>query len=218
MRDRQVVDAGDENAAHGTERLRVAEHTFPLLGIREQLGQPCDGGDEFHAHANEGRGPQEQQPVDVRRVTGRECRERVQQNAPRQNPPSSEPVGEIAAQQAEDAPEDGRDEKQNPDPVRIFGRARADVDQVGERRTDDQRQHQQFVGVERKPDRGDDADQPLGRRHGGGARSFVHAEVTRKWVIEFTSVHGGSDGGSGRRFRTTVQARVRGSYDGSHGG
>ena len=100
----------------------------------------------------------------------------------------------ITAEQAEDASGDRRHEEERPRPLHVglatgrpHGRGLRAVHTArhqllhqrgaerGDRRLDDQRQHQQLVDVERETDRSDDADQPGGagqrrRRGGGGAR------------------------------------------------
>ena len=57
---------------------------------------------------------------------------------------------------------DGREPEQESRPLRVRGRPGRRLDQLPERRADDERQHQELVDVEREADRGDYADQPLG--------------------------------------------------------
>ena len=57
-----------------------------------------------------------------------------------------------------------------------------------QRRSNDQRQHQQLVDVEGEADRRDDANQPLGRRQAEFRLACGHGSVTRERVIEFTAL------------------------------
>ena len=59
----QVVGAGHHQAAHRSERLRVADHRLALLRIGEELGEPRDRRDKLHAHADEHAAAPEEQLV-----------------------------------------------------------------------------------------------------------------------------------------------------------
>ena len=103
-----------------------------------------------------------------RREAGGERRERVEQDAPDQHAPPAEAVGQVAAEQAEDAAGERRhvEQQAHPGVERRACPARTPSSST-QRRPHDQRQHQQLVDVEREAERGDDADQPLG----GGQRA-----------------------------------------------
>ena len=119
---------------------------------------------------------------------------RVEQDAPRQHAAAAEAIGEVAAEQAEDAAADRRHVEQQPDPVVDTRGCRARARRVRSAPADDQRQHQQLVGVEREADRGNDADEPLDGREPvrcvhSGARS-AHGRSPSAGifgVVEFTA-------------------------------
>ena len=90
--------------------------------------------------------------------------ERVDQDAVGQHAPAAEPVGEIAAEQPEDAAGERRNVEQPADPHLKLRRSGRGARQLQQRGPHDERQHQDFVDVEREADGGDGADQPLHRR------------------------------------------------------
>ena len=67
---------------------------------------------------------------------------------------AAEAVGEVAAEQAEDASGDRR-VRRAADPVIDSGAPGGAAEQFGERRPHDQRQHQQLIGVEGEAERRD---------------------------------------------------------------
>jgi hypothetical protein len=99
-----------------------------------------------------------------RRVAGGEAGDGVEQDAEDEHAAAPEDVGEVAAEQPEDAAGDGRPVEEVADPG-VDGRVgRRDVQQLRQRGTHDERQHQQYVGVEREADGRGDADGPLDQR------------------------------------------------------
>ena len=138
---------------------------------------------------------QDQQHLDRGREPGQERRERVDQDAVGQHAAAAEAVGQVAAEQAEDAAGERRDVEQPPDPHLELGRAGHGAGQLEQRRPHDQRQHQEFVDVEREADRGDGADQPLDRRQRCwsriGSLHVLHCVCSHagrlERVIKFTS-------------------------------
>ena len=164
---RDVIGAGDHEAADRRERLRVAEGLFTLPGVGEDLRDPRDGRHELDEHADVGRRAEEQQHPDV----GGEARghrgERVDQDAPHQHAAPAEAVGQVAADQPERAADQRRDPEEHADPEIEAGRARLGAGQLADRGSDDERRHEDFVDVEGEPEGGNGADQPL---QGGQAR------------------------------------------------
>ena len=166
----QHVGRAHEQTAERREGLRPAEHPLPLLPIRKQFREPGHGRHELDAHADEHQATKEEQLWQRRGEAGGQRREGVEQDAEREHPPPAEQVGEIAADEAEHAAGDRGHEEERPGPLRVGGRAgheqwRALGRHAAERREgrlDDQRQHQEFVDVEREPDRRDRADEPAG--------------------------------------------------------
>src|SRR6185295_11679513 len=112
------------------------------------------------------------QPHHRRRIARGERRERVEQDAPDEHPPPAEDVGEIPAEQAEDAARHGGHVEDDAHPIVDGGAVGRHVQQLDERRPHDERQHQQYVRIEREPDRGHDRDEPLQRRE--RCRFLVH--------------------------------------------
>ena len=64
----------------------------------------------------------------------RERRERVEEDAPRQHPAPAQTIREVAAEQAEDAAEDGRHEEKQTDPIGVCRGTRLRVNELAERR------------------------------------------------------------------------------------
>ena len=103
----EIVGTGDHHATEQSEGLCVSDDALALNGIVEQLREPRDCGDELHAHADERAAAPEEQPVDRRRESGRERGERVDQDAPHEHARVAEEVGEVPADESEDAARDG---------------------------------------------------------------------------------------------------------------
>ena len=99
--DDQPKTPGHQQPAERRKCLRVTQHVFALRGIGKQLGKPGHGGHELDAHADKRRAAQNEQHFDRRGKSGRKCRKGIKQDAPGQHAASPEPVGQIAAQQAE---------------------------------------------------------------------------------------------------------------------
>jgi hypothetical protein len=159
--DDEIVGTGHHHAAERSEGLGVPDDALALHGIVEQLREPCDGGDELDAHADERAAAPEEEPVDRRCESGCERSERVDQDAPDQHAAASKEVGEVSTDQSEDAACDGGHVLHRPDP-RIDGKAIGfGAEEFRERWPHDERQHQQFVGVEGEAQGGDSADGPL---------------------------------------------------------
>src|SRR5262249_37757857 len=100
----------------------------------------------------------------------------VDEDAPHQDTTATEQVCEVAADQPEDAARDGGHVLKCPHP-RIDGEAVGfRREQFGKRRPDDERQHEQRVGVEGKAEGGRRADRPLQRckRSRGRAHCGFH--------------------------------------------
>ena len=91
----------------------------------------------------------------------------INQDAVGQHAPPAEPIGEIPAEQAENASRKRRDVEQPAHPHLKLRRAGRRACQLQQRRPDDERQHQDFVDVEGESDGGDGADQPLHGRQPG---------------------------------------------------
>ena len=161
--DCDVVGAGDQQAADRRERLRVAEGLFTLPGVGEDLGDPRHRRHELDEHADVGGRAEEQQHPDVGGEAGGHRRERIDQNAPHQHAAPAEPVGQVAADQAECAADQRRDPEEHADPEIEAGRAGFLAGQLANRRSDHERRHQDFVDVERETEGGNRADQPLQR-------------------------------------------------------
>ena len=164
VRDRQEIGARDQDAADRRERLRVAQDGLAPFRVGKQLGQPGNGGDELDTDADEGGAAEEQQPPDrggVARGTGGAG---VEQDAPDEDAPAAEEVGQIAADQPEYAAGHRRDPEEHADPVVERGRPGDGAGQLHEGRPRDERQHQNLVDVEREADGGNRADHPLSGR------------------------------------------------------
>ena len=160
----KAVHRGHEQAANRRKRLRVAQHLLAPRRLGKELREPRHSRDELDADADEYQTAQEQQHLDARGKSGRERRAGVDQDAEGQDTPAAKQIGQVAAEQPEDAAGEGRDIKQAAHPhleLRRPGRGSCELDQ---RRPDNQRQHQNLVDVEREADRGHRADQPLDGR------------------------------------------------------
>jgi hypothetical protein len=101
--DREVVGARHHDAADRGEGLRPAEHGLAPARVGEELGEPG------HCGTNSTDTPTnvvQRKKSSIRcrgREAGGERRERVEQDAPHQNAPAAEDVGQVAAEQAEGA-------------------------------------------------------------------------------------------------------------------
>ncbi len=177
--DAPFVDAGDEEATEGGEGLGEAEDLFLLFFVREEFCEPCDGGDEFDADADEDAAAEGEEHGEAGGVTSGAGAEGVEEDAPCEDAAAAEAVGEPAAEEAEDTAGDGRDEEEEAGPFLVFRGADGELAEGEEGGLDDQRQHEEFVDVEREADAGDDADEPLsgsetgshGKERTGGKRS-----------------------------------------------
>src|SRR6188508_1706395 len=105
--DDQVVPARRHHTSQRSKCLRVTEDALALCGIAEELGQPGDGGDKFNADADEAATAPEQEPFDRRRVASRQGGKGVDEDAPHEDTTAAEQVGEVAADQPEDASRNG---------------------------------------------------------------------------------------------------------------
>ena len=110
------------------------------------------------------------------------------QDAPGQHAPAAEAIGEIAAEQPEDAAGKRRDVEQPPDPHLELRRARRGAGQLEQRRPDDQRQHQHLVDVEREADRRRSCRSATASASAGVGLA-VGMGMLRVPVIEFTAWH-----------------------------
>jgi hypothetical protein len=155
---------------------------------------------ELHAHAHEHEASADEQHPEVRGEAGGKGGERIDEDAPGEHAAAAEPVGEVAAEEAEQAAAQGRHVEQQAHPAEKPRAAGLEAAQFQERGPRDQRQHQQFVDVECEADRGDRADEPAGEReppcHGGAGRR----RVTRG------GGHASSPGGTGRRRNDTCRS------------
>ena len=96
---------------------------------------------ELDAHADKHQAAEEQEHAEARRETGCERGERVEQNTPGEHAASAETIGEITAEQTEDAARDGRHIEQNAEPSSELRRARLNAAEFEQGRPQDQRQH-----------------------------------------------------------------------------
>jgi hypothetical protein len=110
----EEVGPGDQKSAERGERLGVAKHGFPALGIGEEFGKPGDRGNKLNADADERGGAQEQQHRQRGREPGGEGREGVQQDRPDEDAAAAEAVRQVAAIEAEQAAGDGGNPEQQP--------------------------------------------------------------------------------------------------------
>ena len=118
---REDVGQAHEQAAERGERLCPTERTLPLPCVGEQFSEPGHRGHEFHAHADEHQTAKKEQLRQRRGKARRQRRKRVEQDAEREHTPPPKQVGEVAAQQTEDAAGDRGHEEQGPGPLRVFG-------------------------------------------------------------------------------------------------
>ena len=137
---REDVGQAHEQTTERGKRLRPPERTLPLPRVGEQFGEPCHRGHEFHAYADEHEAAEEQQLRQRRGKPRRQRRQRVEQDAEREHPPPPQQVGEVAAQQTEDAAGDRGHEEQSPRPLRVFGRTRHEQRHARSRRASQRRE------------------------------------------------------------------------------
>ena len=121
---REHVGRAHEQATERREGLRPAEHPLPLLAVGKELSQPGHRRHELHAHADEHEAAEEEQDRQRRGEARGKRREGIEQDAVREHAAPAQEVGQVAADQAEDAAGDCRHEEQRPGPLRVFGRAR----------------------------------------------------------------------------------------------
>ena len=159
--DAPFVDGGDEEATEGGEGLGEAEDLFLLFFVGEEFSEPCDGGDEFDADADEDAAAEGEEHGEAGGVAGGAGTECVEEDAPCEDAAAAEAVGEPAAEEAEDAAGDGGDEEEETGPFLVFRGADGELAEREKGGLDDQGQHEEFVDVEREADAGDDADEPL---------------------------------------------------------
>jgi len=146
-------DRHQQSADRG-ERLRVAEDPLAAFPLGEEFCQPRDRGDKLDTDADEDEAPEREEHPDVGGKPRKKRRERINQDAPGKHPPPPETVGQITADEPDQSTGEGRDEEQPTDPhvkFRVAGHNRW-AEQFLQCRPRDQREHQQFVDVERKPD------------------------------------------------------------------
>ena len=157
-----AVNNRHREAAYRGEGLGVAQNFFALHAVGEQFRQPGHRRHKLHAHTDEHEAPEKEQLIRRGGKARAKRRHRIKQYAVSQHSPSAKQICQVTAQQTKDAAANGRHKKDNPKPMRKLRRARPHPRQVHQRILADQRQHQQLVDVEQKPQRGDEADQPLG--------------------------------------------------------
>jgi hypothetical protein len=155
------VDRAHQQSPERREGLGVAEHRLAPPGVREELREPRHRGHELDADADEGQAAQDEEHRKRRGVAGGARRERVEQDAPDEHAPSAQAVGEVAAEEAEDAPRHRRHVEHEVPPPGELGAAELHAAEVVEGAREDERQHQELVGVEREADRRDDGDEPF---------------------------------------------------------
>ncbi len=160
--------------------MGVAQNFFALHAVGKQFRQPRHRRHKLHAHADEHEAPEKEQLIRRGGKARAKRRHRIKQNAVSQHPPSSKKVSQITAEQTKDATADCRHKKDDPKPMRKLRRARPHAGQVAQSILADQRQHQQLINIEQKPQRGDEANQPLGAgefQFGSGSRIGAHGRV-----------------------------------------
>jgi len=172
------VHAGHEQSPQRCEGLRAAERDLLLPFIGKQFGEPRDGGDEFHTHADERRATEEEKHRQAGTERRGEGRKGVEENARRHDGLAPKPINQPAAQQSENPAAKRGHPKQvakPPDDDRVV---RRQLQQLGNRRHGHQRRHQQFVSVEEEAYAGDGEDKP-GSQGKFGRPGFgrIHARV-----------------------------------------
>ncbi len=95
-------------------------------------------------------------------------REGVEQDAPHQDTPTPQKVGQVASQEAKDTPGSQRQIEQQSHPKVGPWAAGLEVPESSERWPDDERQHQGLVEIKRKAECGDATNEPLDRRQACG--------------------------------------------------
>jgi hypothetical protein len=68
VRDTESIGGRDHQPAERRKRLRIPEHAFALVWLREQLRQPGDGGDELDTDADEDETAKHEQHLDRRGI------------------------------------------------------------------------------------------------------------------------------------------------------
>jgi hypothetical protein len=144
--------------------------------IREQFGQPCHRRNKLHTNTDKHAAAKEQQLIQACGKSGCTGTERVKQNAPGENTAATKSVRQVPACQTEHTTGDGWHKEQSSGPTDIHWPARCPVlrrsnlrVQIGNRGFDNQRQHQQFINIERKANGRNNTDEPLhGSQFRGG--------------------------------------------------
>jgi hypothetical protein len=161
-------DPGEERRHHDPaergEGLGDSEDALAPRRIGEQLGEPGHGRDELHADSHEGQAAQKEENRQGRGESGSPRRKRIEEDASREHGSPTEAIGEVSAEQSEDAAADrGQIEHQVP-PQAELGRAELVAAESHDGGRQDERQHEQLVGVEGEPERGQDDDHPFDER------------------------------------------------------
>ena len=162
--DAQPVDCRDHDAAERRKRLCVAKHFFAAHRVWEELRQPCDRRDELDAHADE------------RRSSAASAAFRSTLRSPTRTPTRRKSGCCTSARAGGRADRSGsrragrRCRPQTPghktagQPTSGTAATWRRACQFEQRRPDDERQHEDFIDIERETDGGDRADHPLDRR------------------------------------------------------
>ena len=176
----RLAQDGEHDAADGAERLGVAEDFFAAFLCLGESSAGC-----ATAATNSTQTPmkmrQRQKRSSGRVVANRRRRagrQRVEKDGPGEDAASAQEVGEVAAQEAEGSADVRRGrrrveslaqwEKFSPVGSQESGRCARGME-GGDGGLDDEREHQQLVGVKEEADAGDEADEPLhGSESGGG--------------------------------------------------
>src|SRR5437868_6635241 len=114
--DGEIICGANEQPPSRCEALVIAKHRFSLFALREQLGEPRGGGNEFDGDADESAATEQQERERRRCISGGTCARAIKQDAPKQDPAAAQQVYKIAAEQSENTAGDGRDIKKYADP------------------------------------------------------------------------------------------------------
>src|SRR5229473_2359928 len=146
----EIISTADQQPARGCECLRISDHSFPSLPFRKKLGKPGGGRNKFDRDTDESPTAEDQHLQGGARIGRGKSGKAEQQYAPEQHAAAAQSIDQIPAEQTEDAPSDGGDIKEHADPMIEDRTARFGGEQLAQSRPDNQRQHQEFVRVERK--------------------------------------------------------------------
>ncbi len=160
-----VADDPQIDPRHGyttkrSKSLGDAEPAFLLLLVGKNFRHPGDSRDELDAHTDERDAAPEDERMQSLREGARDGRQRVDEDADRHHRLAPEPIDKPAAQQSEDATAKRTEPKQPAHPIGDRRIAQRNFEQFGNRLRPRQRRHQELVGIEEKPNAGDDDDQP----------------------------------------------------------